>query len=82
MNKHGYIQLNKNDLRDEVQNKWLERSFTGSVNDDTKEWNNIRQCPAVESNVYMPWVLLYFNKLNAGLELFWDEPEVFFQHGL
>ena len=70
MNEHGYIQLNKNgygNLCDEVQNEWLECSFTGSVNNNAKEWNNIRRCPAVESNVDTPWVLLYFNKLNAGL---------------
>ena len=70
MNEHGYIQLNKNsygNLRDEVQNEWLERSFVGSVNNNAKEWNNVRWCPVIESNVDMPWVLLYFNKLNAGL---------------
>ena len=85
MNEHGYIQLNKNsygNLCDEVQNEWLKCSFMGSVNNNAKERNNIRWCPAIESNVDTPQVLLYFNKLNAGLELFWDEPEVSFQHGL
>jgi hypothetical protein len=53
----------------------------GSVDNDTKEQNNIRQCPAIESDVDMPWILLYPNKPNAGLELLCDEPEVFFQHG-
>lgn len=54
-------------LRDKVQEKWLEQAFTSSMNYHPEEWDNVRGSPAIKSKVYSPRVLLRggVNKLDA-----------------